>query len=113
MKFNNKQEYLTWRSEWRANYRALSKQIRDIKFARWYADSVRGGVKMSEAQEERFKAIHKANATQWGFCPSSFLQNLKVKATAMLKERKASKIACQECYVREHQPAIQAVPSIA
>src|SRR5208337_3974366 len=65
MKFTSKDEYLRWRSEWKANYKTLTQQIRDVKFARWFEDSRRGGVKMNAAQTQRYEAIAKAHKTQW------------------------------------------------
>jgi hypothetical protein len=99
MKFINKEEYLTWRSQWRADYRALSKQIRDIKFARWSEDSRRGGVKMSEVQLARYNQIAQPYIAKHGvFYPSYQLEALRAKATAMLEERKLSKQEAQRQY---------------
>jgi hypothetical protein len=106
MKFTNKDEYLRWRSEWKANYKTLIQQIRDVKFARWFEDSRRGGVKMNAAQTQRYEAIAKAHKTQWGFFPNHVLKQLRDKATTMLAERATSKIAAQECYqARQLHPA--------
>jgi len=102
MKFTSKDEYLRWRSEWKASYKTLTQQIRDIKYARWFEDSRRNGVKMSAAQTQRYDAIAKAHKTQWGFFPNAALKELRDKATAALAERRASKVAAQECYQAHH-----------
>lgn len=100
MTFNSKEEYIAWRTEWRANYAKLTQQIRDVKFCRWFADSVRGGVAMSEAQLAHYTQIANQHKTQYGFHPNAALKNLRARATAMLEDRKASKVAAQECYIR-------------
>lgn len=104
--FKNKEEYLTWRAQWRADYKALSAAIRDIKFTRWFEDSARHGVKMSEAQVARHKAIAKTHGEQFGFCPNYALRKLRAKATLMLEERRDSKVAAQSQYqnkIQSHQ----------
>ncbi len=75
MKFTNKETYLAYRSNWKTEYNTLSKQIHTLKA------NVRESGHQITWQEFRD------------------LYNLKAKATAMLEERKASKVEAQRQYL--------------
>ena len=75
--FTNKETYLAYRSNWKATYNKLSQEIRALK------------VSINETQREK------------GYAGSMQYQLLKLRkqATAMIEERKASKIEAQRQYV--------------
>lgn len=73
--FVTKQEYLTWRADWRAAYAVLSGEIRREKHANKEADRARK-------------------------CKSNHIHSLKVIATVTLQERQASKERAQEMYLQ-------------
>ena len=73
--FKTKAEYLTWRSQWRADYAALTHKIRNYKAAR------KGGT-------SRERAI----AQCW-------CHLLRQKASAKLEDRKQSKLLAQQGYL--------------
>jgi hypothetical protein len=104
--FTTKEEYLTWRTQWKADYKKLSAEIRDLKFARWFSDSTRGGVKMSEAQTARFNQLAtQYSNSRWGFLPNHLLAEFRAKATGMLQERKAAKQQAQAQYLASKTPS--------
>ncbi len=69
--FTNKEEYLDYRSNWKSKYKELSQKIRDLK---------------AEVRE---------SGHQITWSEFSALRKLKDKATAMLEERKESKVEAQ------------------
>jgi hypothetical protein len=78
--FTNKETYLAYRSEWKANYKNLSQEIRTLK-----AD-------IRETQQAK------------GYAGSMQYRLLKLRdeATAMIEERKASKVEAQRQYLAAH-----------
>ena len=108
----SKEDYLSWRTAWKNNYKILSQKIRDVKYARWFSDSSRGNVKMSEAQAQRFTQIAKEHADKYGFFNANYtLAELRAKATAMLEERKESKKLAQADYLTTRQPRSETAPA--
>jgi hypothetical protein len=109
--FTTKETYLQWTSEWKAQYQALSNDIRDAKYARWYADSARtpnGLKRLSAAQDARYDAIAKRLPDRWGmFFANAALRRLRAEATALLELRKAAKIEAQRQYLAAHVPVVQ------
>ncbi len=77
--FNGKEEYLAYRSEWKAEYKKISQIIRGLKR------------EISEAQRNR----------QYAGASQAILRKWRIDATDMLEERKASKIRAQEQYLAE------------
>ena len=75
MKFNNKETYLDYRSNWKAEYNTLSNEIRELK-------------------KQTRESCHHITWSEY-----LALKRLKDKATAMLEERKASKIEAQRQYL--------------
>lgn len=72
--FTNKETYLAYRSNWKAEYKTLSQEIRALK------------AQMRESG-------HQITWTEF-----SALAKLKAKATAMIEERKESKVEAQRQY---------------
>jgi exoribonuclease II len=78
MKFNNKETYLEYRSNWKSEYNTLSKQIRALK----------------KTTRESGHQI------TWQECRE--LKQLKEKATYMLIQREESKVEAQNQYMSAH-----------
>ena len=78
--FTNKETYMAYRSNWKATYKNLSQEIRTLK-----AD-------ISETQ----RAKGYAGSMQYR------LLKLRNEATAMIEERKASKVEAQRQYLAIH-----------
>ena len=73
--FTNKAEYLTWRSQWRAEYAALSNEIREAK----------------KDRKSKYKNEQScAQVTCW---------QLRIKAAKMIAKRKESKVLAQSQYL--------------
>ena len=79
--FTNKETYLAYRSEWKAEYKSLAKEIRTLK-----AD-------INETQRAKGYA---------GYMQYALLKK-RATATAMLEERKASKVEAQRQYLIAHK----------
>jgi hypothetical protein len=75
--FNNKKTYLAYRSEWKAKYKELSQEIRELR---------------NEIKETQ-RAKGYAGSMQYT------LLKLRAKATSMIEERKASKVEAQRQYL--------------
>ncbi len=75
--FTNKETYLAYRSEWKAKYQALSQEIRELK------------TDINETQ----RAKGYAGSMQYS------LLKKRALATAMLEERKESKVEAQRQYL--------------
>ena len=86
MKFTNKETYLAYRSEWKANYKNLSQEIRALK------------VEINETQRAK------------GYAGSMQYQLLKLRkqATAMIEERKESKVEAQRQYLATKEELVMA-----
>lgn len=112
--FNDRDDYLFWRSEWRAEYRQLSARIRDLK---WYlrTDDRLYSLRATPAHPrypdahalERLKSIQSAYPV--GFFVPSLLHRFQRQATDMLEMRKQSKQLAQAQYLSARQT--QAVPA--
>ena len=98
-KFNSRETYLAYRSNWKAQYKELSAAIRLFRLA--YNNSQRR--ERTPAQERLMqdakRRLHPAN----GLCfPTSFFyQRLRLgrQATAMLEELKEAKLEAQRQYL--------------
>lgn len=73
--FTDRASYLTWRTAWKENYRQLTQDIRDAKKERKNPDA---------------SCRASAQYSCW---------RLRAQATAMLEQRKASKIEAQKQYL--------------
>lgn len=91
-KFNSKETYLAYRSEWKANYKQLSQQIRDFKFARWY--QTLGEKRQTPEGDARLLKISNQYKTN-----CFYVHGLKIKATSMLAELKLAKEEAQRQYL--------------
>jgi len=112
--FNSKETYLVWRSEWRADYKALSEAIRETKYGRWHDNALRNTPGLiSQAQTARYRALalkhgsprSPAMAVRYGpqaWFPDCALIHLRVQAAAMLEMRKESKAEAQRQYLAAH-----------
>ena len=103
--FNGREEYLAWRSAWRAAYAALTNQIRDIKFARHHST-----VRLKTATEgvrARVAQIYSSDTVRRYGGADGACWELRGQARAMLFVRKASKIEAQRQYQeRKAQTAV-------
>lgn len=99
--FNNKETYLAYRSNWKAEYKELTKQIRNAKFCKWFC---------SLQKEERIKPnlarFEKISpTTKWN---SYAMFVMQTKATAMLEELKEAKKEAQSQYLNNKNQLIAA-----
>ena len=78
--FNSKETYLAYRSNWRANYKALSQQIRETK----------------HDIKEAMRAKEYAGSMQYS------LLKMRAQATAMIEELKGAKQEAQRQYLAAH-----------
>jgi len=101
--FTNKETYLAYRSEWKANYKELSQQIRDFRFANWYQQPLRPE-RRTPALDARYEKICKQYKTN-----CFYTYGLKKKATSMLMELKLAKQEAQRQYLasKENQAPVQ------
>jgi hypothetical protein len=90
--FTTKEEYLQYRKEWKENYKQLSQQIRDFKFARWYRSlGEKRRTPEGLARYQKIEAKYKTNCF--------YVRGLKVRATSMLAELKLAKEEAQRQYL--------------
>ena len=78
--FNSKETYLAYRSNWRANYKALSQQIRELS----------NGIKVTQREK--------------GYAGAMQYQKLKLRAqaTAAIEEMKGARAEAQRQYLAAH-----------
>ena len=92
MKFTTKEEYLAYRSDWKAHYKELSQQIRDAKFCRWFCSLKRED--RIKPHLAHFQTIgHKTDWTYWS------IYKMQCNATTMLAELKEAKEEAQRQYL--------------
>lgn len=105
MEFKTKEDYLLWRSEWRAEYRQLSVNIRDLKWAhkhrlRSVNPNAGSAVKQrAEVDTPRYEAIRQrlgVTAPHW--FPTGLLFKAQQRAREMMSARDDSKLAAERCY---------------
>lgn len=99
--FTNKNEYLQYRKDWKANYKQLSQQIRNFKFAYWYQQPLRADRRTLEldARYERICKQYKTNCF--------YTYGLKQKAKSMLAELKLAKQEAQRQYLASKEQPVQ------
>ena len=90
--FQTKQEYLAYRAKWKSDYEELSQKIKDYKFYVWNT-SLKLPTRITEENNNRAKEIFSKYGSR-----CYYILPLKKQATAMLEERKASKILAGEQY---------------
>jgi len=94
--FTNKETYLAYRSNWKAEYKQLSQQIRDYKFMNWFM-SLRLPERITPQNQARFDKLKAQYGSRF-----YYIEPLKAKARQMLEERKASKVEAQRQYLAAH-----------
>ena len=94
--FTNKEEYLAYRSNWKAEYKELSQKIRNAKFCKWYCSL--GEARTTPELTARFQAI--GHGTDWGYWS---IYKMRQKATAMLEELKLAKVEANRQYLASKQ----------
>jgi len=99
--FETKEQYLTWRAEWRTRYAEISKHIHDLKLVRRSTASGIGRDKWA-SQREKIAEIIKRFTGPYGFDYGA-IWRFQNEAREMLELRKASKLRAQEQYLKAHQ----------
>lgn len=111
--FTTKAEYLQWRTEWRARYKQISQEIRELSLAVRAIQSGPGRDKWAPQREKIMTTIKRVCADQTGMTALwsvlCVLAKLRVEAHSMLELRKESKLRAQEEYLKAHQSS--SVPS--
>jgi hypothetical protein len=97
--FTNKETYLAYRSEWKAQYKQLSQDIRDLKFCRAFPQAKRFE---NPKNVERYREIEKRLFNNANTCVEWKLEQYRNKATAMLEELKEAKVEAQHQYLVAH-----------
>lgn len=123
--FTNKQEYLAYRSEWKARYKEVSQSIRDMKFVRkihaqiftksekkvneqgakqnYYRelwDIQEGLLKELRESDTRYKAIFEKHKDKNGIIRwYSLVDEFRKEATQMLEELKLAKVEANRQYL--------------
>lgn len=92
-KFTNKEEYLAYRSNWKAQYKSLSQDIRNAKFCQWYCSL--GEKRTTPQLTARYEEIK--GYTHWS------IPTLKFQARNMLEELKLAKVEAQRQYLASKQ----------
>ena len=83
MKFTNKETYLAYRSNWKAEYKTLSKQIHDIKHDRWL-----------KSRAQSYQGFGELNYK---------IRGMEQKATNLLEELKLAKAESNRQYLATKQ----------
>lgn len=93
LSFTDRESYLAWRKQWKAEYKEISATIRDLKFCR--------KTKLTDEQAAKQKEIASRPDLrgQYGFNLYGNLWQLQAKATEYIELRKASKVKAQEQYL--------------
>ena len=116
MRFETKEEYLTYRANWKIQYNELSQQIRDLKWMnKEYSRAANAArlsipsphptkhpeylrrlefIKKSLSENKRYQDLLK----KWNIQPY-YVGDLRNKATIMLAELKQAKMDAQEAYL--------------
>jgi hypothetical protein len=94
--FTNKEEYLAYRSNWKAEYKQLSQDIRDLKFCRSFPMANRF---QNPKNVERYREIEKRLFNNPNTCVEWKIEQYRNKATAMLLELKEAKQKAQDQYL--------------
>jgi hypothetical protein len=94
--FTNKETYLAYRSAWKAEYKQLSQDIRDLKFCRAFPQANRFNnpynvERYREIENRLFKSCN--TSVEWQ------LAEKRNKAACMLEDLKEAKVKAQEQYL--------------
>jgi hypothetical protein len=104
--FTTKEEYLAYRSNWKAQYKELSKDIRDLKFCRSFPQAHRFE---NPKSVERYREIEKRLFNNPNTCVEWKLIEKRVKAFRMLEELKEAKKEAQNQYIATKAKELEAV----
>jgi hypothetical protein len=98
IEFKTKEEYLAYRSEWKAEYKQLSQDIRDLKFCRNFPQANRFN---NPANVKRYREIQKRLFNNVNTNVYWVLEEKKRKATDMLEQLKEAKQEAQRQYLEK------------
>jgi hypothetical protein len=98
--FNSKETYLAYRSEWKAKYKQLSQDIRDLKFCRGFPQAKRF-TDYAGANVARYREIEKRLFNNANTCVEWKLSEKRDQAFRMLEELKLAKLEAQVQYLSE------------
>jgi hypothetical protein len=107
--FETKEQYLAWRTEWRARYAELSKDIRALKLARRACASGLGRDRWTAQRPKIAATVKRFTDPKTGVFQWWTVWQLQEEARLMLEWRKAAKLRAQEQYLKAHQTST--VPS--
>lgn len=93
MKFTNKETYLTYRADWKAEYKQLSINQRNLKFKVWF-ESLRNETRKTAELVQKYQEICQVCKQNWYDTSRN-----RDRATAMLKELKEAKNEAQRQYL--------------
>lgn len=96
--FKTKEEYLAYRSEWKAEYKQLSQDIRDLKFCRNFPMANRFD---NPENVKRYREIEKRlfpSANQHVYWE---LESKRAQATGMLEQLKEAKMMANYQYLEQ------------
>lgn len=115
LRFNDKETYIAWRAEWRAAYKQLSKDIRDLKFAVAYEARICAKCDVPQAHVEAYGAIKQRLGSGNGtpFYPLYIRDKYRAVAADMMIARQMSKEKAQANYAVEKARASKDVPVAA
>lgn len=105
-KFTNKETYLAYRSNWKAEYKQLSQDIRDLKFCRSFPMANRF---QNPKNVERYREIEKRLFNNANTCVEWKLSEKRDKAFRMLEELKLAKQEAQRQYLASKYEQMEAV----
>ncbi len=107
-KFTTREEYLAFRAEWKAEYKALSQEIRDIKFALHSYWPIAEPEKFKKAEEIRDRYNYEAFDYTLNK-KRMYRQDLnvvrlwrRIRAHTMLEELACARILAQTQYLASH-----------
>lgn len=103
--FTNKEEYLAYLSEWKAKYKQLSQDIRDLRFCRAFPMANRF---QDPKNVERYREIEKRLFNNANTCVEWKLENKKSEAFHMLQELKLAKAEATLQYLMAKQSPVLA-----
>ncbi len=102
--FTNKQQYLQWRTQWRARYREISTDIRLLRLYRSAYQSGIGNKRWDKVRPALLDLQKKYTDKTTGiFNFHGWLWKLRQEAAQMLLWRKESKLLAQQHYLAARQ----------
>ena len=104
--FNSKETYLQWRTDWRARYRELSRDIRYLRLLAAARQSGIGNPRWDNCRPHLIETAKKFTNKETGVCNVyGHLFLLRDEARQMLEWRKESKVMAQAQYAAAHAAA--------